>query len=273
MSTRLYIPKPIPVKPEILAYKEAPSGYILTTKWEPPYVMASGHGYQGVLAQDSLEKTLQCHLCGQWFKNLPPHISQSHGVRAAEYKRQFGLSQATALSIIEIRSKQSETMKKLNKLNPAATSGFTRGNIHAGNRKGHKKSAEWENKYGICEKQIMDKVLKLADKMGTTPSLIDMTMEYGSTVSYHIRRKFQSYISLCRRLKLIPVYSSRNPKYSRQYFINKIMEAPIEMPIKDILSSNEDRAMYRYFKGGAKELKEKASMEDLEQLKLQLEKL
>ncbi len=36
--------------------------------------------------------TLQCELCGQWYKRVTRHVNQRHGLTAKEYKQENGLA-------------------------------------------------------------------------------------------------------------------------------------------------------------------------------------
>ena len=235
--------------PSVMRYPSAPSGEIYTLKWELPYVeVKRGYGFKGVLCQDVQTKQMQCHICGKWFELLASHVSQTHKMKASKYKETYGLLQSTALSIERIRIRQSDTAKKNMRDRKLRRGGFEKNNRHASNRKGKQKGPEWENRYGICERQIVEKVIRLADKLGETPSLIDLANEYGSVIQGHIRNKFGSYIKLCRREGLEPRTSNYNPKYSRAYFIHRARGYPKSMPLKYFLSANEQRAMLRYFK-------------------------
>jgi hypothetical protein len=74
--------------------------------------------------------------------------------------------------------------------------------------------------------------------------------EYGGAFIFHIYKKYQSYVKLCWDLDLVPVTSNNNPKYSREYFIEKGLSSE---PSIRILTTNESRALYKYFKHGIKE--------------------
>lgn len=69
---------------------------------------------------------------------------------------------------------------------------------------------------------------------------------------WHIHKRYSSYITLCKNLGLEPVFSNFNPKYSREYFIEKGLS---NEPSLRILTTNEGRALYKYFKGGVPEWK------------------
>lgn len=252
----------MPKYPTITSNKikyDSPSRYVLVGKYIPPFEkVKEGFGYRGVIVEDSKSGALQCHICGEWFENFSSHLTPKHNMTANEYKNMFGLSINTALKSKRIRLIQSKVMIKLNKENPKCfhrshTGGFEKNNSYAGNRKGKPKSEETINKYGVCDLQIRDRVLKLMKKLGKTPTLIDLQKEYGGGFIFHIHKRYASYIKLCRDLNLEPVISNHNPKYSREYFIEKGLS---NEPSLRILTTNEGRALYKYFKEGVNEWKE-----------------
>jgi len=239
-------------KINVLKY-DSPSGYVNVGKYVPPFEkIKKGFGYRGVVLEDCDSGKLQCHICGGWFEIFNSHLSSTHNMSSKEYKQMFGLSQSTALKSKMIRLKQSETMIKLMREHPEkfvnrlSGNGFKKRNSYAGNRKKKNKALETRNKYGYCDLQIADRVLKLSDKLGKTPSLIDLQTEYGKSIMWHIHKRYSSYITLCKKLGLDPCFSNFNPKYSREYFLEKGLS---NEPSIRILTTNESRALYRYFKG------------------------
>ena len=252
---------------KVLKYAEAPSGKININKWEPPFVeVKKGHGFLGVLAEDVKTGELQCHICGKWFPQLSTHITLGHGMENCdEYKTKFGLFQGTALKSKKLRLIQSRTIRKLQREgrmalgNNLGTSPFKKGkkNKYSANRKGWVKPAENANRYGRCDLQIMTKILALSKKMkGKTPSLVDIKNEYGGGIISIMHSRYGSYIKYCREsLKLKPLRSAQNPwtrKEWKEYLIKVGLEGMKKgnpMTVKGLLPTNEQRYIYRYFKG------------------------
>lgn len=238
---------------------DSPSGYVNVGKYVPPFEsVENGFGYKGVVLEDCESGKLQCHICGGWFEIFNSHLSTKHNMKSNEYKQLFGLSVSTALKSKRVRLIQSKTMSKLMKehpekfINKKSNNGFKKGNSYASNMKGKRKAQETRNKYGYCDLQIADRVLSLSKKLGKTPTLIDLQEEYGKTIMWHIHKRYSSYITLCKNLGLEPAFSNFNPKYSREYFIEKGLS---NEPSLRILTTNEGRALYKYFKGGVPEWK------------------
>lgn len=51
------------------------------------------HGSRGVLAYDATRDRVQCHACGQWFKQISAaHLRVRHAMTVQDYRERFGLS-------------------------------------------------------------------------------------------------------------------------------------------------------------------------------------
>ena len=252
-----------------IAYPDAESGYINIEKWEPPFMpVKKGFGFIGVVAEDSKTGNLQCHVCGNWYQQLPTHYTSAHKLDGEQYRKKFGLLAGTALKSKRIRLLQSALISKMQKEgkmnlgnrpnNNGRTYGFTEGNPEAANRKGIKKAIEAQNKHGVCDLQIMTKIIALGKKLGKTPTLTDIKTEYGQSVISVMHLRYGSYIKYCReKLKLTPNFSNYNPKYpTKKSMRNHLLEIGRqgikegkEVKIKHLLPPNEQRYLYRVFKG------------------------
>jgi hypothetical protein len=222
----------------------SPSGQVTISKYTPPFEpVEEGFGFKGILMEDFKSGAIQCHICSNFFHNFNSHL-RKHGITSNQYREMFGLSRSTALKSKKVRLRQSQVMTELRKQKKFQNS-FKKNNGFAGNRKNKKNSAETKNKFGVCDLQIADRVLKLKQKLGKTPTLIDLKDEYGGAFIFHIHKRYGSYIKYCKQLELTPRFSSHNPKYSEEYFVEKGLS---NEPSIRILTSNESRAFYKYFK-------------------------
>jgi len=232
---------------------DSPSGSINIGKWEPPFAeVQDGYGFQGVIAEDSETGQLQCHMCGAWYENIPTHLTSTHRISSDDYKFRFGLFKSTALKSKRLRLRQSEVMNGMRKKHVKHRRKFSKNNTESGNRRGKPKAVESQNVYGVCELQVADKVKILAKKLGRTPKLTEVRDEYGGGFVTTIHSRYQGYINLCRKLNLEPGVSNHNPKFSKEYFINKGVEAYRKRgkwQIKEIYSENERRYIYKFFRG------------------------
>lgn len=251
-----------------IKYKDAPSGYINIEKWEPPFApVKKGFGYMGVVAEDSEDGTLQCHVCGNWYEQLPTHYTKKHGLTGEEYKQKFGLLSSTALKSKRIRLIQSATITKLQKQGRMNVGnrrnkngkkyGFTKANKEAANRKGWKKPLEAQNRYGVCDLQIMTKIISLGKKLGKTPTLTDIKDAYGGGIISIMHSRYGSYIKYCRDyLKLEPNYSVHNPKHptKKSWREELLREGQIALKsgkaltVNTILPYPKNRYIYKFFK-------------------------
>lgn len=251
-------------KQKTIKYSQAPSGEINIEKWIPPFVSNdTGFGYVGVVAEDVGTGKLQCSECGNWFEQLPSHYAVKHDMTGKQYKKKFGLLTGTALKSKRIRLIQSKTISKLQKEgkmgvgNNLGKSPFVKGNKHAANRKGKPKAIESQNAFGVCDLQIMTKIIDLAKKLGKTPTLVDIKDVYGGGLISIMHYRYRSYISYCREyLKMEPGFSNHNPKFLsnkswRDHLISvglKSLKEGNPMTIKKLLPPNEQRYVYNHFK-------------------------
>lgn len=236
---------------------KSPSGRVYIGKYQPPFEkVINGFGFIGIILEDVKTNQLQCCICGKWFENLSSHISLYHKINIEDYKDNFGLSQSTALQSKKMRLMHSEVMTELRKNNPQNNFCFSKNNLVSGNRKNKPKSKETKNKYGVCDLQILEKISSLKKELNKTPSLVELKERYGGGFVNLLNQRYGSYIHYCRQNGFKPLFSKDNPKYSKKYFIDKAKSWNIglDFGIKDF-SINESRALYKYYKGGIKELK------------------
>ena len=225
----------------------SPSGYATIGKYIPPFEKNNtGFGFKGVLIEDSKSGKIQCSVCGKWFEQLATHLGHIHNIDTIQYKRRFGLLSSTALKTKRMRLIQSKVMVELRKKNKNNRYTFQRGNIQSANRKGKPKAVESKNKYGVCQLQVIERVNELAKELGKTPTLIDLKERYGAGMMSLIHSRYKSYIGYCQTIGIEPGFSNHNPKYSREYFIEKALS---NEPSIRIMTTNESKAFYRYFKG------------------------
>lgn len=242
---------------------DSPSGKIRIGKYIPPFQkIKDGYGFMGVVLEDLKSGKLQCAICGEWHENLTTHL-RKHDVTGNDYRQRYGLLMSTALKSKRMRIAQSKIMVRLRKENKANRYKFKRNNLQAGNRKNKPKAVESQNKFGVCDLQIKDRIIELTKELGKTPTLTDIKDRYGGGIISIMASRYGSYIKLCREYGLEPNNSNFNPKYTREYFIEKALS---NEPSIRILTINEGRAFYRYFKG-IKELKKIVSEINQNQIK------
>ncbi len=140
---------------------------------------SSGIGYQGVLMHDSVEDAVQCSLCGWWGPCLWKHIQSAHkGMNAKKYKEEFGLARGTALCSEKVRENFLNAAllraKKLGKKENARRIRLMHKALRKRGRKFPKRSMEFKNKHGRCPQQLLERITKLAQKIGHQPSSLEL---------------------------------------------------------------------------------------------------
>lgn len=241
-----------------IAYKDAPSGFINVSKWVPPFApIKKGFGFVGVLAEDMGTGKLQCHVCGKWFEQLPTHYSKKHGMNGEQYRARFGLLNGTALKSKRMRLRQSEVMTGLRRTNKNCLGKFVKNNTESANRKGKPKAKESQNKYGVCDLQIMTKIIVLGRKLGKTPTLVDIKNEYGGALISIMHERYGSYVRYCRQeLKMEPNFSSVNREFPtdaswKKHLLTIGRESILAgkpMTLTGLLPMKQSRYVYKYFK-------------------------
>lgn len=220
---------------------DSPSGYVIIGKYIPPFErVLNGFGYMGVIVEDHGNGKLQCHICGEFHETLPNHL-RKHKISGTEYKRRFGLLMSTALKSKRLRLRQSQVMVGLRRKYKQCNYKFKKNNYQAGNRKGILKALESKNKFGVCDLQIMERILELSKEMGKTPTLIDVKERYGGGIITLMHKRYGSYVRYCKQLGLEPNISNYNPLYTKEYFIEKALSNEASTRIYTI---NEMRGLY-----------------------------
>lgn len=258
-------------KNRIIEYPESPNGYAFIGKYQPPFIPTeNGHGFFGVLIMDKEKDLVQCHICGEWHEILSTHIWAKHRLKANDYRMKFGLLKDTALINNRIRLQRSATMKKLREDYPdKCRRKFKKGNKESGNRAGWKKPQEVKNRYGCCFDQLIYKVKIAEQKLGRTPTTVELQKIYGGGFIAHIYNVFGGYMNLCKMIGLTPQPSSFNPKYSKEFLLKLLQNFKKEYG-REPLCTDGRRGLipdathfYRYFgKGGFSKAKKMAGVED-----------
>lgn len=156
-----------------ISYSEAPSGKVTFYNYKEPFMeYEAGYGFQGVLLMDADSGLVQCHLCGRWLQALnSEHLRTRHGITASEYKVEVGLNQSTALIGEAYRAKlvrngleQKKTLRKGRKKSKEEIEKIRRGLVN------YRASMEGKNENGVCPAQLLERLRKLGEKLGRTPT-------------------------------------------------------------------------------------------------------
>jgi len=213
------------VKKEI-EYEEAPCGYVTLYNYKEPFMpYKEGYGYQGVLVFDGESDKVQCHLCGNWYMALGPHLIKEHNMRVAQYKEEVGLANTTALIGEKLRAKMiSNGQNRFKNLTtPKVITQETRDKISATLKDVRR---ERQNITGTCPLQLIDRLQNKAKKLGRCPT--SREIGYAQTLS----SVYGSFSAACKIAGLTPQKSGqslpRDPKYSLNDLVTLVRDFWVE---------------------------------------------
>jgi hypothetical protein len=138
-------------------------GQVFPWKAKAPYVM-SGHSILGALEYNQEQEVVKCHECGDWFKELGVHVFRAHGIKAATYKAERGISFGSSLSAIGSRKLRAKNLRRRGLVGKHT---FKKGHQPHGNGSF---SPEVRNLHMTCKAQLMQKARDLAMQLGRTPT-------------------------------------------------------------------------------------------------------
>lgn len=156
---------------KIMEYADAPSGMVTLYNYKEPYMrFSAGFGYLGVLLFDEGTDKIQCHLCGNWFGALAHHLHAEHNISASQYKEKVGLRQTSALISESMRAKliasgldkRMQNLRAGKKKTQAEKDKISKTRSHI--------SYEDQNQRGTCPEQIIERLKKLYNEIGRTPT-------------------------------------------------------------------------------------------------------
>lgn len=241
---------------------------------EPLQHVEGGFGYFGTVAYN-LERThVQCHLCGSFFRRLGLHIRYSHDSSVKDYKAQFGLNLNRSLIAPIERERYQQHWESLSESEKEEVRERMRQNMHLGTEAARKvvidrsKKLETRNLEGTCPDQLLDKISKLKDEIGHTPTIAEFKKRYNNQYYKIIYSTFGTWNEALKVLGMT-INSKRGP--SRQYTEESLIEMirnfkkiykrePYKRDTRDGTLPSE-MTMTRYF-GSWSKAKEAAFTED-----------
>jgi len=237
-----------------LEYPDAPSGFVTLYNYKEPFMpFSNGYGYEGVLLFDGQSDKIQCHFCGDWFEAMGNHLHREHNMLASAYKEKVGLRQTTALVSETLRAKMiaNGLDKRLQ-------------NLRAGGKKTQEVKdkirntmknvvRETENETGTCPKQLIDRLKKLAAKLGRTPTEREC----------HFKESLQRVYGTFKEACLVAgieyrvsgkTINTRQSKYTKEMLVNWVRNYWInnkKFPKRRFFT---DKAMYKVYLKQEKEI-------------------
>lgn len=177
---------------------------------EPLTKVTSGFGYFGCLSGTQEQDKLQCHICGELFKDLGMHVVYKHQVERHDYKERFGLARLTKLISPTYKDEKREAFLKAfdeKKRQKMSKKGHDKA-LQTPSKGGVKISLETMNKRGSCPDQIIAKILETEKKLGHVPSLVEFQREdFGQRYWALIKRTFKTWNNVLKVARLKKIHS------------------------------------------------------------------
>lgn len=191
-----------------------------------PIPKNKGYGYYGALLITLDGDKVQCHICGETYRQLSLHIYQTHKMKVAEYREKFQLSYTTALVSETLRQEMKErTLAYLRTLTKAQIAAF-RAKALANQRHNPKRfkiRLETKNRRGTCPDQLLYKIREVTEKIGHTPSLAEFIHETdGQRYKHLIFTTFGSWLRALKLAKLTP--KERSEGLKKRYSNEELLE-------------------------------------------------
>lgn len=187
-------------------------------KAQPPFFkVKKGYGYQGVVMYDPIEKRLQCHICGKFFKTIGQHIKK-HNVSAIRYREIYGLNRTTSLSsplTHSMRSKQA--YKLIKKRSIAFIKAMQKKAIKARKGKTFPFRVQNNNKNSTCKLQIKSRFDKIHKKMKRLPKFKELDSALGGSIEYYYG-KYSNF------LKHYKIEHSFQKTYSKKELVRELKD-------------------------------------------------
>ncbi len=230
-------------------YEEAPSGNVTFYNYKEPLMKFNGgFGYVGAVVFDTGSGNIQCHFCGQWFKELGNHIHREHALDAQEYKRLVGLNKSTALINENIRAQMIEhgrtNKKSLANLRPVVKHTAAIKRKIAATLKENRD--EMKNLHGTCPEQLIDRLVKLHDQFGQLPPADEIPFIEALRKTYGTLAEACRVAGLPERLPSYPI-NPRVKKYDRAMIVKTLHEYHIQHGSFNGISKNLPKSLYNTF--------------------------
>lgn len=245
---------------------------------EPLIKVSSGYGYYGAISITMDGEKIQCHKCGKLFKNLSMHIFGHHKQKVSEYREEYQLARSTALVSEAERFRMKESFSKMLLEKYPTREAFLahmkeigKAGIKMRMTPQPKQSLETWNKRGTCPEQLIDKIKKVAEKLGRTPSLSEFITETGGQRYKHLIFKvYGSWKNALNVAKLKPrerVKEYKSTRWSKDELLDLLSlfaqennKIPTETDAKRGLIPNS--STYKRHFGGIEKARELAGVYD-----------
>lgn len=185
-----------------------------------------GYGYYGTLLCTTDGNLVQCHVCGELFKDVASHSRQAHKIATKDYKLRFGLSNTTALISESERLRRQEIfLKNIEKMDIEEIR--RRGREAQLLRKAPqpKESLEKKNIKGTCPDQLLAKIAQIKEKLNKVPTLSEFIIETGGQRYKHlIFKTFGSWAEALEMLGYEPNEKKNGKSIKHRYKDEELIE-------------------------------------------------
>lgn len=171
---------------------------------EPLKQVGKGVGFQGVVIRSKDGEYVQSNIDGLFYKSINNmHVKQGGFNSILKYRKFYGIGSDTYLMGKSLQIKKREAAEKKYLNTPAKVilerrkKGLKRIKELRMNekRKGTHIALEHRNKRGTCPDQLLDKIKKIAKKIGRSPSTDDFRNEYDTKFLGTIYFHFGSWVN------------------------------------------------------------------------------
>lgn len=243
---------------------------------EPLKPIENGYGYYGTLATDPGQTHVQCHICGNFFYHLGAHVRFKHGMKASEYKEQFGLYMRQSLLAQKTREEyikrsasndkwtREQMIEHLRSIRKRKAEMIKNGEIQTSRRGIVASPAERKNIEGRCVDQLRMKIVDITRADGIPPTSRDFKKWYGHGYYSSILATFGTWNNALEAAGLAK-RSQGNMAYTDEEILQAVMRFQ-EIHDRQVSYSdfdNEDmlpskRVIQRF--GGIKKLRERVAV-------------
>jgi hypothetical protein len=183
-----------------------------------------GFGYYGTVALSADKTLVQCHICGNLYTTLNPHIIRTHKTSVNDYKDQFQLARGTALISEPMRERLQANA--IERKQGAIGAEYMQKSFQSGTprqtRKGMKLSLEAHNKRGSCPDQLLEKIKVLATILDKTPTEKEFIAHYQQRYIGQVKRVYGTFVNAVHKAGLVSRDELRRP--SKDQLIQELQD-------------------------------------------------
>lgn len=155
-------------------------GKVFLYKQKAPFVQ-SGKSVLGALEYRESDDKVRCHECGEWHRSLAPHLKVKHSLTPHYYRFRHGLNKHSALCGTRFALDRSaraiaQAPDALEHLRDRMK-GFHTQNKAKQRPEKLQRTTEFRNELGSCHAQVLERIKRLADRLGRTPTGRELASE------------------------------------------------------------------------------------------------